>query len=166
METVNNDSKKALYKQLAVVAVPIALQSLVASSLNLVDNLMVGFMGEAELAAVGAGMQIFFIGWILLFGFSAGASTFVAQFWGAQDLVNIRRTIGLAVAIGEAIGLVFFVFAFFAPQYVMRIFTDIPVTLELGAQYVKWGSLCFLLLPLLIVLEMALRATQQTKGRP
>lgn len=155
--------KRALYRQLAVVAIPIALQSLVASSLNLIDNLMVGFMGEAELGAVGAGMQIYFIGWIFLFGFSAGASTFVAQFWGAGDLPNIRKTMGFAIAICEAVGLVFFAFTFFGPQYVMRIFTNIPQTIELGAQYVRWGSACFLLMPVLIILEMGLRATQQTK---
>ena len=156
-------SKKELYRQLAVVAVPIALQSLVASSLNLIDNLMVGFMGEAELGAVGAGMQIYFIGWIFLFGFSAGASTFVAQFWGAKDLVNIRKTMGFAIVICEAVGLVFFMSAFFAPEVVMRVFTNIPQTIELGAQYVKWGSACFLLMPVLIILEMSLRSTQQTK---
>lgn len=122
MENLNSKgSKKELYRQLAVVAVPIALQSLVASSLNLIDNLMVGFMGEAELGAVGAGMQIYFIGWIFLFGFSAGASTFVAQFWGAKDLVNIRKTMGFAIVICEAVGLVFFMFAFFAPEVVMRV---------------------------------------------
>ena len=156
-------SKRELYRQLAVVAVPIALQSLVASSLNLVDNLMVGALGEAELGAVGAGMQIYFIGWIFLFGFSAGASTFVAQFWGANDLPNIRKTMGFAIAICEAVGILFFAFSFFCPHIVMRIFTNIPQTIELGAQYVRWGAPSFLLMPVLIILEMSLRATQQTK---
>ncbi len=156
-------AKKDLYKHLAAVAIPIALQSLVSSSLNLVDNLMVGMLGESELAGVGAGMQIFFIGWIIAFGFSSGVSTFVAQFWGAGDTVNIKKTMGFALTVNGAIGVVFFLISFLAPWHVMRVFTDIPETLEIGSVYVKTGSWCFLLMPVVIILEMALRSTQQTR---
>jgi Na+-driven multidrug efflux pump len=48
------------------VALPIALQSLIGSSLSLVDNIMVGRLGEAEVAAVGVGIQPFFIYWMCL----------------------------------------------------------------------------------------------------
>ena len=46
------------------IALPIALQSLIGSSLNLIDNLMVGSLGELQLNAVGVSVQIFFIGMV------------------------------------------------------------------------------------------------------
>ena len=52
--------KKQLYKSLAVVVLPIALQQLISSSLSLVDNLMIGAMGEAELAAQLQGCVLIF----------------------------------------------------------------------------------------------------------
>lgn len=163
MSLIENENKKVIYRNLAVVAVPIALQSLIASSLNLIDNLMVGMLGEEELAAVGVGMQIYFISWIVTFGFSAGCSTFVAQFWGAEDIGNIKKTTGLALTACVATGGLFFIAGFFFPEYVVRIFTNIPSIVELSSVYVKYGSPCFLLMPVGVVLEMALKATQQTK---
>ena len=157
------ENKKVLYRNLAVVALPIAIQSLITSSLNLVDNLMVGNLGETELAAVGAGLQIFFVSWIVYIGVSAGCSTFVAQFWGAGDLKNIRKTTGFAAAVCFAIGVVLFLVSFFFPEAVIRIFTDIPQIIELGAVYIKYGSPCFIFTALSIVFEMSLKATQQTK---
>ena len=49
-------NKREVYGNLFRVAIPIALQGLVASSLNLVENLMVGALGESELAGVGVGI--------------------------------------------------------------------------------------------------------------
>ena len=158
-----SENKKVIYRNLAVVALPIAVQSLIASSLNLVDNLMVGHLGEAELAAVGAGLQIFFVSWILNVGMSAGCSTFVAQFYGAGEMDNVKKTTGFAAALCFGIGILFFVFGFFAPRIVMRIFTDIPDIIDLGAVYVKYCAPTFLIGPLSVVFQMALKATQQTK---
>ncbi|MFA7661602.1 MAG: MATE family efflux transporter, partial [Anaerovoracaceae bacterium] len=73
---------KSFYKKLTSLALPIAIQSFISSSLNLVDSLMVGSLGETELAAVGIGLQPFFLFWMILFGFNGGCSTFTAQFWG------------------------------------------------------------------------------------
>jgi putative MATE family efflux protein len=156
--------KADIYRRLAAVAVPIALQSLIASSLNLVDNLMVGSLGEAQLASVGAGIQIFFIAWIITFGFSAGCSTFAAQFWGAGDMRNIRKTCGFAMTVCVGFGMLFFIAGFFFPEYIMRIFTNIPEIIAMGSRYVKYGALCFVLMPVSAVLQMTLKATQQTRA--
>ena len=56
--TLNTINNKSLLKTMAAVALPIALQSLIGSSLNLVDNLMVGSLGEAELNAVGVSVPV------------------------------------------------------------------------------------------------------------
>ena len=49
---IENENRQ-LYKKLARIAVPISIQGVVSATLNLIDNLMVGFLGEADLAAVG-----------------------------------------------------------------------------------------------------------------
>lgn len=160
-ERLDKNSGK-LYRTLAKVAVPIALQSLIGSSLNLVDNLMVGSLGESQLAAVGVSVQIYFIFWMICYGFSSGCSTFMAQFWGAGNLPGIRKTAGFTLTVCFAIGIIFFTASFFFPQYVLRIFTNIPETIEQGVVYVKTGALCFVFVALTVPFECALRATQQT----
>lgn len=153
---------KKVYQTLAKVAVPIALQSLIGSSLNLVDNLMVGSLGESQLAAVGVSVQIYMIFYMICYGFCGGCATFMAQFWGARDLPHIRRTVGFALIVTVSMALLFFLVSLFGPQYILRIFTDIPETIEIGSDYVRTGAPCFLFLAMILPFEVALRATQQT----
>ncbi|MBK5261878.1 MAG: MATE family efflux transporter [Peptostreptococcaceae bacterium] len=144
------------------LALPIAAQSLISSTLNLVDNLMVGSIGEAELAAVGIATQLFFVHWMLMFGFTSGSATFMAQFWGAKNLTNIRKTTGFAISVCGSISLIFFIFAFFAPRTVLSVFTDIPLIIDLGEGYVQVVALTLLLISITVPFTAALRATHQT----
>ena len=103
---------RGLYKKLAVVALPMAMQEIISCSLTLVDNLMIGSLGEAELSAVGVGVQLFFVHWMMIFGFTSGTATYMAQFYGSKDIRNIRKTAGLALVVCMIISAVFFSAAF------------------------------------------------------
>lgn len=153
---------KSLYKTLAKVALPIALQSLIASSLNLVDALMVGSLGEVELAAVGLSNQLFFVHLGVMFGFVSGSAAFMAQFWGKQDLKSVRKVTGFAITICFGVSMFFFIPGMFFPEYVLRIFTDIPEAIVLGKDFVVTASICFLTLSITMPFTAALRTTQQT----
>lgn len=161
--TLNEINNRALFKVLAVVALPIALQSLITSSLNLVDNLMVGSLGEAELNAVGVSVQIYFIHWMVLYGFTSGSATFMAQFFGAKDLRNIRKTTGFAITVNVGVSILFFIAAMFFPAYILRIFTRFPEIIELGTGYVRMAAPAFLCVAVTVPFTTALRATQQTR---
>lgn len=153
---------RKLYKTLARVALPIALQSLIASSLSLIDSLMVGSLGEVELAAVGLSSQFFFVHWGVMFGFVSGSTAYMSQFWGRQDLKSMRRVTGFAILLCFGISMLFFLPAVFAPQYVLRVFTDIPEAIVLGEDYIRTAAVCFLTLSITIPFTAVLRATQQT----
>jgi len=145
------------------VALPIALQSLIGSSLGLVDNLMVGSLGETAIAAVGAGIQPFFVFWMIMFGFSSGCATFMAQFWGTKDVKNIKKTLGFAITASSSIGLIFFIIAMFFPQIFVSIYTDNPEVKALAIDYVRAGAVCFLALGITVPITSCLRAVQQTR---
>ena len=153
---------KQLYKTLARVALPIALQSLIASSLNLLDNLMVGSLGEVELAAVGLSSQLFFVHLGVMFGFASGSAAFMAQFWGKQDTKSIRKVIGFAVTICFSVSLLFFLPAILMPEKVLGLFTNIPEVIELGKEFIRIAAICFLTMSITYPLSAALRTTQQT----
>ncbi len=153
---------KPLYKTLARVALPIALQSLITTSLNLLDNLMVGNLGEVELAAVGLSSQLFFIHIGVMFGFASGGSAFIAQFWGKQDMQNIRKVVGFAVTISFCVSMLFFLPAVLIPEKLLGLFTDIPEVILIGKDYVRIAAACFLTVSMTFPLSSALRTTQQT----
>jgi len=153
---------KSLYKTLARVALPIALQSLITSSLNLLDNLMVGNLGEVELAAVGLSSQLFFVHLGVMFGFASGASAFMAQFWGKKETHSIRKVVGFAVTVCFSVSLLFFLPAVLIPEKVLGLFTDIPEVIDLGKDFIRIAAIGFLTLGITYPLSAALRTTQQT----
>jgi len=67
------------YTTLISLSFPIMLQNLLASSLSFVDTLMIGQLGEIQIAAVGLANQMFFLVILLFFGISSGSSIFFSQ---------------------------------------------------------------------------------------
>jgi putative MATE family efflux protein len=155
---------RALYAKIFRVALPIALQSVISTSLSLVDNLIVGrLLDETALSTVGLSTQIYFIFWMLLFGFTGGSITYMAQFYGKGDMASLRRVCGIAIAVCFSVGVIFFAACFFFPRAILGIFTDIPEVMELGTPLVRWGSFVFLTWSVTVPLTAALKSTQQTR---
>lgn len=78
------------FRILLTIALPIILQNLMQSLVNMLDTVMVGRLDSVAIAAVGLGNQIFFLLNMVLFGISSGAAIFVAQHWGKKDIPGIR----------------------------------------------------------------------------
>ena len=156
-------NKKALNRKLVKIATPIAIQGIVSATLSMVDNIMVGFLGETELAAVGVGSQLFMVHYLVLFGILSGSATFMAQFYGTKDMANIRKVIGFDFTLLAVLGTVCFVLVNCFTNGILSVYTEDPAVKALAAQYVRINSLSFLLLAISSPLEMAFKATQQVR---
>lgn len=128
---------KKFYKTLFFVAVPITLQNLMQSMVNMLDSIMVGQLGSLEIAAVGLGNQIFFILNMILFGIASGGSIFIAQYWGKKDVTNIRKTLGLMISFSLIISALFTVAALFFPKLLISFYSNDPKVIEVGGQYLR-----------------------------
>ncbi len=136
----------AYFTQLYHLAAPIALQNLLANSLNMVASVMVGQLGEASMAAVSLAGQVFFLLILILFGISSGSAMFTAQLWGNKDIVNLRKVLGLCLILGLGTATFFFLLAEFFPEKIIGIFTTDPQVITLGSAYLKitaWGFIFF-----------------------
>ena len=112
---------RVFYKSMFAIAIPIALQNLITSALNMVDTLMISSLGQSSIAAVGLANQVFFFYILLTFGINSGSSIFIAQYWGKEDIPKIRKILGLALSIGTLLGVFFTIIAFFFPEFIMEI---------------------------------------------
>jgi putative MATE family efflux protein len=100
---------------------------------------------------------------MVLYGWTGGTITYMAQFFGKGDMKNLRRVAGVSVTVCFSVGVLFFVACAFFPVHVMRVFTDIPEVIELGAPIIRYGSVIFLAWSVTVPLTAALKSTQQTK---
>ena len=62
------------------IALPVALQSLLMSTLSLVDQLMVGQIGSTAVAGVGIGAQVTMLVSVVVTALSTAVGAFTAQF--------------------------------------------------------------------------------------
>ena len=155
--------RKSLNIKVLKIAAPIAVQGVVTATLTMVDNLMVGFLGETELAAVGVGAQIFMLHYMIMFGLLSGSATFMAQFYGTRDMANIRKVIGFAFTLLSVLGIIFFIISVFFTKQLLSIYTDDPAVLSLASVYVRINSGSLLLMAFSAPMEMAFKATQQVR---
>ena len=84
-------SNKAFFKRLFLITFPIILQNAVTNFVSLLDNIMVGQLGTAEMSGVSIVNQLMTVFYICIFGAAAGASIFTSQFFGSQDHDGIRH---------------------------------------------------------------------------
>lgn len=145
------------------LAIPMMLQQAVQSSITLLDNVMVGVLGDNALAALYQANQVSFLMYVFMFGITSGAQAFTAQFWGKRDLASIRKTQGLALIGGQIIGWSFFAICFFSPQTILRLFTQDAEVLALGAEYLSTVCFIYPMQGVTYVYAAILRGTENVK---
>jgi putative MATE family efflux protein len=156
MERIWQDKK--FLKDMLVIAIPIALQNLITSSLNMVDTLMISELGKSSIAAVGLANQLFFFYSLIIFGINSGSSIFISQYWGKKDTENIKRVLGLAVSFSAIAGLLFTIIALFFPETVMRFFIKEPMVVKLGSDYLRVVSLSYIITGISFAYSIASRS--------
>lgn len=128
---------KSFYHKLLSISVPIALQNLITFGVNMMDTVMVGQLGEAQLTATSLANQVGFVFMIINFGLTGGASILTAQYWGRGDGEAIKRVMGLTYRISIGMSLIFSVLSFFTPGFLMRIFTTDEAVIAEGVRYLR-----------------------------
>lgn len=162
MKSIIHDDRE-FYKTLVRLAVPIILQNLVASALNMVDTIMVGQLGSTEIASVGLANQVFFILNLFLFGVNSGAAIFTAQFWGKGDIQNIKRVLGLNIVLGVSAALIVTMAAACFPQQVLAVFSKDSDVVILGGQYLRIVAISYTATAVTFSYAFTLRSTQQVR---
>jgi len=145
------------------IAVPIIVQQLMFSGLNMLGVIFVGQKGDASVAAVGLAGQIAFLLNLVHFGIISGAAMFTAQFWGKQDITNLRRVLGLCLMLAVSASLIFFTLAQLLPAQILSIYSKDPVVIELGTGYIRIFSWTFLFFAVTFSYALVMRSTGNVK---
>lgn len=156
------ESLKIFSRRLVQLSLPIMLQFLLISSVSFIDTLMIGRIGKEALAAVGLANQVFFLISLFFFGVVSGSAIFIAQYWGSQELESLHKAIGLALIFTLVGALFSSIISLFSPQFIMRIFTDDALVVELGSQYLVYVGVSYLFTAVVMTFSSSLRSTGNT----
>lgn len=83
---------KDFYKRVFVLTIPIMIQQGITNFVNMLDNVMVGTIGQAESTGVAVSNQLIFVFNLCVFGAISGAGIFTAQYFGKGDLEGVKQT--------------------------------------------------------------------------
>ena len=156
-------SRFSFVPHLVRLALPIAMQALLVTALNLADTFMVGQLGEVQIGAIALGNQIFFLLLLFQFGVGSGGLVFAAQFWGAGDVEGVRRALGASLMFAVAGALVFTAGATLVPELLLSAFTTDPAVIAEGRPYLRIVGMSYLCTAVSMAYTHALRSVGDTK---
>ena len=125
------------YRKLLALLIPMVVQNLMNALVSASDALMVGTLDQNSLSAVSLATQISFVLNLFYAAITIGTTVMAAQYWGKKDKVSVEKIMALAFRLALLISAIFFLACFFAPQFLMRIFTGEEELVRLGSRYLK-----------------------------
>lgn len=158
----NRSSRSIFYTTLLKLAIPIVIQNLITSSVNMIDTVMIGKIGEVEIAAVGIANQYFFLFNLLITGLTSGAGIFISQYWGQKDESNIRKTLGISFISSVVFSIIFTIGALLVPEAIIRLFNKDPYVIGLGVQYLKIICISYIFTAISLVYGVSSRCIEDT----
>ena len=119
------------------LAYPVIVGMLGHTVVQLIDNIMVGQLGTAELAAVSLGNSFVFVAMSLGIGFSTAITPMIAESFGAKNHNNVRHIFvhGLILCFGLGIFLASLVLL---AQPLLSQMGQPPEVVELAEPYLFW----------------------------
>lgn len=129
--------KDTFYSELMKLVVPIGIQNFMLALVSVTDAVMLGRMGQQEMASVSQAGNVQFFLSLLVTGFSIGVGIMAAQYWGKGDGKSIEEIAPTGLKIILAIGGVVTVAALVAPRTLMAILTSDQALIPLGAEYLR-----------------------------
>lgn len=160
---------RSFYKKVLTLATPIALQSMIAIGVNMLDTIMVGSLGEAELSATSLANSFISIYHIFCMGIGMGASVLISRYWGMKASepqkadVSLKKTICIMLRIALTLATIFALITLFAPAAIMRTYTPDENIISLGVVYFRYSIITYFFLGLSLVCTLALRSIGQVK---
>jgi putative MATE family efflux protein len=154
---------KLFFRSMIAIALPVALQNLIQSGLNMVDTLMIGQLGETEIAAVALSNQLFFLMVLIIFGISSGASVFASQYWGSKDIQGLRESLSFGLILAVATSLIFSTGAVFFPTAILSVYSNDIDVIRTGTQYLRIVGISYPATAVTFSFAASLRSTGRVK---
>ena len=139
-----NAAQNNFYPQIIKLVVPIVIQNLLSAAVNSADVVMLNEVGQSSISAVSLAANYAGVLFMIYYGLGTGASMLSAQYWGKGEVQAIRVIEGIAMRFSLIISLCFSGFALFAPELMMKLFTNDAELIAIGADYLRVMSVTYL----------------------
>ena len=127
--------KETFEKQVINIAIPVALQSMLQSSFSMIDQIMVGQLGEKSIAAVEIAGKPGFIYSVVVGAVCTIAGIMISQYIGKKDRESEEKSICVNFLVMMLTGIAFFFISRMFPLQFIRLFTNDARVISEGSVY-------------------------------
>lgn len=159
----NKIKDKDFYKAFFTMTLTLAFQNLIVYGVNLADSVMMGAYSETALSGVGICNNVQFFLMMAITGTCNGMTVIASQYWGKDDKKNIKSVSAVSMWISIAFAVIITAFCAFAPETVIRLYTDKENVIEQAVQYLDIVKYTYLIYSLTTVLLAILRSVETVK---
>ena len=163
MSVSTSTLSSSLYKRIFFLAAPMALQNIIAYSVGMADNLMVGSLGELALSGVYVANQLQNILHMLTTGLGASLIILASQYWGRNDEKNTRAIVGIGLKFSVAAAFIFLILTLLFPNQILNLFTNEAAVHQEALQYLKIIRYTYIFFAITQILIAAMRCVEQVR---
>ena len=124
-------------KSLCKIAIPVTLQSMLQSSFSIVDQIMIGQLGETNISAVGLCGNFSLIFSVVIGAVSTVAGILIAQFIGAEESKEAWCSFDVSLICGIIMSVLFLLAAGVFPSQILGLYTKDMSIVNTGTVYFR-----------------------------
>ena len=147
-------------KSLCKIAIPVTLQSMLQASFSIVDQIMIGQLGETNISAVGLCGNFSLIFSVVIGAVSTVAGILIAQFIGAEDIKEAWSSFDLSLICGIIISTLFLLAAGVLLLHILKLYTKDMSIINTGAVYFRIVAFSYIPMAVSNILSAWLRCRE------
>lgn len=127
-----------LYWETIRLALPISVQSLIGVGMNLIDTVMLGTLGDAQISAASLAGQYVTLFLICTMGLAMGAGVLTTRYWGMGKVSELKKAVTLMLRWELLVTLLFTGGTWLWAEKIMGVFTRELPLISYGSAYLRW----------------------------
>ena len=147
-------------KSLCKIAIPVTLQSMLQSSFSIVDQIMIGQLGETNISAVGLCGNFSLIFSVMIGAVSTVAGILIAQFIGAEESKEAWCSFDVSLICGIIMSVLFLLAAGVFPSQILGLYTKDMSIVNTGTVYFRIVALSYIPMAVSNILSSWLRCKE------
>lgn len=148
------------YKTLLKIAIPVTLQSMLQASFSIIDQVMIGQLGEASISSVGLCGNFILIFTVIIGAVSTVAGILMAQFIGSDDKREAWCSFWVSTLTSIIISSLFFLSSFLFTKNILSLYTKDFEVIDVGQVYFKIIAFTYIPMSIANIVSSYLRCNE------
>ncbi|MBE6121225.1 MAG: MATE family efflux transporter [Erysipelotrichaceae bacterium] len=159
---MDNETKEFI-REVFTLSLPVGFQQIINLTVNMIDNIMVGQMGELAITAVSISGTFTWLVMVFGTGLAHGANVVMAQDWGSGNVQRIKKLFSFVITMSFSAALIFFVLTSLFPERIIQIYSSMPQFVAPGVEYLSIMKYSFLLTSISQMTLLMLQSVRSVK---